>query len=471
MSLISCIMPTRNRRLFVSQAILYFLRQDYAQKELIIIDDGDDPIADLVPQDERIRYIRIERRVSVGEKHNLGCQEARGELIAHWHDDDWMAPDRLSTQARKLLEAGADLCGVQELLFYHIEAGQAWLYRHLTSDKPWLASGTLLYHRRAWETHPFDESESADATNFIQQFVPAQVLIMINPSFYIALIHTENTTARNLSDWRWQRQPFDEVGQRLGEDREFYAILRNGPLTHSPDIRDAYLVSCIMPTYNRRAFVPKALHYFLRQDYPQRELIIVDDGTDPVGDLIPNDSRICYVRLPERLTIGEKRNKACEMANGKVIIFWDDDDWYAPNRISYQVMPILEGRADITCLHNSLMFWFPTGQFWACTSQLHERMFLRGIHGGTIAFWKLLWGNDVLFPDTSLAEDVTYVMAAVNHGARLKKLENGDTFFYVRHQANAWQFIPGEFLHDGGWYKVAPPVFVPKPDLAFYISE
>jgi len=47
------------------------------------------------------------------------------------------------------------------------------------------------------------------------------------------------------------------------------------------------LVSCIMPTADRRVFVPQAIRYFLRQHYPNRELIIIDDGVDPVADLIP----------------------------------------------------------------------------------------------------------------------------------------------------------------------------------------
>jgi glycosyltransferase involved in cell wall biosynthesis len=226
-----------------------------------------------------------------------------------------------------------------------------------------------------------------------------------------------------------------------------------------------------MPTYNRRAFVPQAIRYFLRQDYPRRELIIVDDGTDPVADLIPDHPSIRYVQLAEKRSIGAKRNRACELAKGKLIMFWDDDDWYAPNRITRQVMPILEGRADITCLYNSLMFWFPTRQFWACTPQLYDRMFLRGIHGGTITFWKLLWGKEVLFPDTSLAEDVAFVVMAIKHGARIEKLESGDTYFYVKHLSNAWQFTPGEFLQSNSWYKIDPPFFVPKPDLAFYCAS
>ena len=96
------------------------------------------------------------------------------------------------------------------------------------------------------------------------------------------------------------------------------------------------LVSCIMPTYNRRKFVPRALKYFLRQDYEPRELIIIDDGTDAVQDLIPRDDRIRYIRLAERLTIGAKRNLACDLAKGDIILHWDDDDWMADWRVSYQ---------------------------------------------------------------------------------------------------------------------------------------
>src|SRR5438874_1492302 len=100
------------------------------------------------------------------------------------------------------------------------------------------------------------------------------------------------------------------------------------------------LVSCIMPTHNRRAFVPQAIEYFLRQDYPNKELIIVDDGTDPVSDLVPADERIHYIRLDVKQPIGTKRNLACQEARGSIIIHWDDDDWHASYQLSYQVEEI-----------------------------------------------------------------------------------------------------------------------------------
>ena len=79
--MVSCIMATANRRSLVPQAIRYFERQDYPNRELIILDDGEDAIADLIPQDASIRYIRIEQRRTMGTPaHNAGlanCGSAR----------------------------------------------------------------------------------------------------------------------------------------------------------------------------------------------------------------------------------------------------------------------------------------------------------------------------------------------------------------------------------------------------------
>jgi glycosyltransferase involved in cell wall biosynthesis len=95
------------------------------------------------------------------------------------------------------------------------------------------------------------------------------------------------------------------------------------------------LVSCIMPTANRRAFVPRAIAYFQRQDYTTRELIVVDDGDDAIGDVIPADERIRHIRLSTKMTVRAKRNLACEEARGEIIAHWDDDDWHAPHRLRY----------------------------------------------------------------------------------------------------------------------------------------
>src|SRR5689334_3574307 len=106
------------------------------------------------------------------------------------------------------------------------------------------------------------------------------------------------------------------------------------------------LASCIMPTYNRRNFLPRAIDLFLAQDYPERELIILDDGTDPIQDLVPADPAIRYQRLPERASLGAKRNIACRMARGNIVVHWDDDDWYPVDRITRQAAALQQPNAD-----------------------------------------------------------------------------------------------------------------------------
>jgi glycosyltransferase involved in cell wall biosynthesis len=233
MPLVSCIMPTRNRRQFVGQAIWYFLRQDYSQRELIIVDDGEDSVADLVPNDERIRYRRLEMRLPLGAKRNLACEMSCGELIAHWDDDDWMAPNRLSIQVASLLAANAEACGARDLLHYRPDAGEAWYYRHPAALPSWLAGGTLLYRRSAWNTHSFPESTIGEDRAFIGQLPSERIHALTDSSFYIALLHPGNTAPKNLADPCWQRRPLDEVSRLLAFDREFYVTLRNGRPTLS----------------------------------------------------------------------------------------------------------------------------------------------------------------------------------------------------------------------------------------------
>src|SRR5947209_136084 len=137
-------MPTADRRVFAARAIRYFLRQDYPRKELIVVDDGCDPIDDILPIDTRVRYLRLSQRTSVGEKRNVACAHANGSLIAHWDDDDWQAAHRLRVQAEAIQRQKADVCGLTTLLFYDTARTCAWQYTYPADRGPWLGGSTLV---------------------------------------------------------------------------------------------------------------------------------------------------------------------------------------------------------------------------------------------------------------------------------------------------------------------------------------
>lgn len=476
--LVSCLMPTLDRRPFVPRAIEYFMRQDYPERELVIVDDGDDPVADLVPDDPRIRYLRHERRLRLGAKRNLACSEARGEILVHWDDDDWHAPWRLSYQVRALRERGVELCGLDRLFFYDPARDRAWQYVYGSGSLRWLAGGTLCYTRSFWRRRPFPNVTIGEDNRFVRAARASEMAALENDAFYVALIHPRNTSRKRPGGRRWRRFPSDRVRALLADDHALYAPpgaaaggdagAPPGERSRVPDAPagdDRPLVSCIMPTYDRRTFVPDAIRYFLRQDYPNRELLILDDGTDPIADLVPEDPRIRYLRLESRHSLGAKRNLGCEAAAGEIIAYWDDDDWYAPHRLSYQVGPILEDRADFTVLGDTLFYRAADRRFWACTPRLQTRMFHEGMVGGTQVFRKKLWQDGPRYPDRSLAEEIVFVKALRRRGARIEKLPNEGTFLYVRHRTNSWRFKTGEFLDRRGWRQVERPAFLPDGDL------
>ena len=99
------------------------------------------------------------------------------------------------------------------------------------------------------------------------------------------------------------------------------------------------LVSLCTPTFNRRPFVPIMLKCFENQTYPKDriEWIIIDDGTDKIGDLLTQIPQIQYFAYEEKMTLGKKRNLAHEKCKGDIIVYIDDDDYYPPERISHAV--------------------------------------------------------------------------------------------------------------------------------------
>ena len=224
--LVSCIMPTRTRRRFVGQAIAYFLRQDYPAKELVIIDDGEDSVADLVPDDDRVRYRAVPAGQSIGAKRNIACEVSRGELIAHWDDDDWQSPGRLRRQVAALTAAGVDACGPAALLHYAPFRGEAWVYGSQPDDPPWVAGCSLLYRKEAWRANPFRDLPCGEDSAFLAGFAPEAIEMMPDLDLCLAVVHGGNTGVKAFADPHWKHRPLDEISLLLGADRAFYAGLR-----------------------------------------------------------------------------------------------------------------------------------------------------------------------------------------------------------------------------------------------------
>jgi glycosyltransferase involved in cell wall biosynthesis len=216
-------MPTCDRRPLAAQAILYFLRQDYANRELIVVDDGADAISDLVPKDSRISYVRLPKKESIGAKRNLACEQARGTIIAHWDDDDWMADWRLSYQVGELVKArGNAVCGLAHILYYDPRNDRAWIYAYPPRGRRWVAGNTLCYHKALWRERSFPQVSEGEDTRFVWSLPESAIIPLLDHKFYVATVHDKNTSRKRTHDSCWQAKSAQEIRTIIGDDFVFY---------------------------------------------------------------------------------------------------------------------------------------------------------------------------------------------------------------------------------------------------------
>lgn len=101
--LVSVILPAYNARAYIAQAVASVLTQDYANLELLVVDDGstDGTAEHPALQDERIRILQ-QTNAGPAAARNLGLAQAKGDLIAFIDADDLWLPGKLTTQVSYL---------------------------------------------------------------------------------------------------------------------------------------------------------------------------------------------------------------------------------------------------------------------------------------------------------------------------------------------------------------------------------
>ena len=120
------------------------------------------------------------------------------------------------------------------------------------------------------------------------------------------------------------------------------------------------LVSIIIPSYNRKEYLGKAIESILSQSYKDKEIIIVDDasndGTEEyIKDKYGKNTIIKYYRNDVNMGAGESRRKGLSNANGEYLIFMDDDDYYTNDSFFKSAIKILVSNDKISFVSSSSM--------------------------------------------------------------------------------------------------------------------
>jgi glycosyltransferase involved in cell wall biosynthesis len=194
---VSLLTPTFNRRRFIPQLIQYIKHQTYPRElmEWLILDDGTDPIEDLIRPHEKvlnIRYFRHEEKLNVSEKRNRLNKEAKGDVLVCMDDDDYYPPLRVEHCVRSLMQNRQfQVCGCSTVHLYFTDDKSIW---KIGPYAPYHATfGTMAYTKKYAETHQCDETViHAEEINFLNRY--SEPLYQLNPTkCMLVLCHNENT--------------------------------------------------------------------------------------------------------------------------------------------------------------------------------------------------------------------------------------------------------------------------------------
>jgi len=190
------------------------------------------------------------------------------------------------------------------------------------------------------------------------------------------------------------------------------------------------LVSIVLTTRDRPRFLPLALAGYRQQTYPNRELIVVDDGNQfPVAEADVTAVGGRLLRLEPGTPLGTKLNAGIEVTSGRFTQKMVDDDWYGPGFIQAMIDALYE-RWRVAC-SPTLLFLSPFLFFDLARWEILRS--IRGhLPGATLLFPRDVW-EEYPFRPLPGDEDLWFVLDHIRLGASLAKVDALETYLAVRH--------------------------------------
>ena len=207
-------------------------------------------------------------------------------------------------------------------------------------------------------------------------------------------------------------------------------------------------ISVIVPVYNVEKYLRRCLDSIFAQQYPDAEVICVNDGSTDTSPAILEEyaakhGNLRIVTQPNR-GLGAARNAGMDAARGEYIFFVDSDDFLAPGYFSAAVEKLEADGADLI-MFNPIIYDHRTGRTHPYRSMIDFYRFSRA-GGFPVAEHPLLlsfngcWDkvcrrsrlaeNGIRFPCPRIYEDVTFGISAQVCARKISVHKEG--FYYYR---------------------------------------
>ncbi len=234
--LVSCLtvtLPTPARLPYLERSLAHYCRQTHEARELIVVLDGGTDVAraaiartvaGLGRSD--IRIVQTDGTLTLGALRNRAWDEARGEVICQWDDDDLHHPERIERQLAVLQAAeGLSTC-LQEVMLFVEASGRLFLTNWRATPMTAMSATLMclaLAPVRYPETGP--EARLGEDLNVLAQLrgLGRFQALAGAPQLYVYVTHASNTCGDD-----HHRMLADRLAVSKGLLRRREAELRHG---------------------------------------------------------------------------------------------------------------------------------------------------------------------------------------------------------------------------------------------------
>mmetsp|Transcript_34764 Transcript_34764/g.66374 ORF Transcript_34764/g.66374 Transcript_34764/m.66374 type:complete len:264 (-) Transcript_34764:307-1098(-) len=224
--LISVVTPTiTSRHAFHVSLYQCFRQQTYPTTELVVVDETGDPSPVFSRLDDpRIRYIQAAKGMTIGEKRNLGMEIAKGEVIAHFDDDDYYSPEYLDFMWSQMRSKAADLVKLSAWMWYDLVSEKLARFDGLSDGDHTRLYGygfSYMYRKDSIRAiHGFGAINFGEDYDLVRRAFEAQLVVrhFASPSgrpCVLHILHGGNTS----SCFATQQIPASRLSQLFGGDR------------------------------------------------------------------------------------------------------------------------------------------------------------------------------------------------------------------------------------------------------------
>lgn len=181
----------------------------------------------------------------------------------------------------------------------------------------------------------------------------------------------------------------------------------------------------------------RAIACFKTQTYKNKELLVMfetdNKGIQSVIEQEKNEAgniRFIEVPITQKLSLGELKNKAIELAVGTYFCQWDDDDWYACDRLQIQMEAMLKDAAQVCFLGH-----------WIFYDSIKATAYLsfRRNWEGSILCKKSIVNNEYKYVPLAKLEDTPFVNK-ISEIFPVTQVIKPSTYIYIYHGNNTWDY-------------------------------